>query len=75
VKEDFPTYGVGDVAKELGKRWEKVTNRTKFEVLAKADKARYEKVGYLIISSSLDRTESTLTKTIINLYFHKHLVK
>lgn len=43
VKKDFPNYTVGDIAKELGKRWEKCQNKAKFEALAKADKARYEK--------------------------------
>lgn len=43
VKEAFPGYGVGDIAKELGKRWEKCQNKPKFEVLAKGDKVRYEK--------------------------------
>ena len=44
MKKDFPNYTVGDIAKELGKRWEKCQNKAKFEALAKADKARYEKV-------------------------------
>lgn len=43
VKKEFPTYGVGDIAKELGKRWEKCTIKPKYEGLAKADKLRYEK--------------------------------
>jgi len=43
VKRDFPSYGVGDIAKELGKRWEKCTDKPKYEALARGDKARYEK--------------------------------
>lgn len=43
VKEVNPSYSIGDVAKELGRRWEKCPNRPKFDALAKADKARYEK--------------------------------
>lgn len=43
VKEENPSYGIGDVAKELGKRWEKCPNREKYDALAKADRARYEK--------------------------------
>jgi len=43
VKKAYPSYGVGDIAKELGKRWEACTNRPKFESLAQKDKARYEK--------------------------------
>lgn len=35
--------GVGDVAKELGKRWEQVKERSRFETLAAGDRARYEK--------------------------------
>ena len=38
--------GVGDVAKELGKRWEQVKERSRFETLAAGDRARYEKVGH-----------------------------
>ena len=45
VKAKYPSYTVGDIAKELGKRWEACTNRTKFEQLAAKDKQRYEKVS------------------------------
>jgi len=34
-----------EVAKELGKRWEVLKNRSKYEELAVKDKARYEKVS------------------------------
>jgi len=43
VKAKFPTYAIGDVAKELGKRWEACTNRAKFEALAAKEKERYTK--------------------------------
>jgi hypothetical protein len=41
VRAKFPSYAVGDVAKELGKRWEACTNRAKFEALSAKDKERY----------------------------------
>jgi len=43
VKAKHPTFGIGDIGKELGKRWEACTNRTKFEAMAAKDKERYEK--------------------------------
>jgi len=45
VKAIYPTYGVGDVAKELGDRWNKVSPETKhkYEEKANIDKLRYEK--------------------------------
>lgn len=43
VKAAFPTYGVADVAKELGRRWEKCPDRTPFDALAAKDKLRYQK--------------------------------
>lgn len=42
VREANPSYSVGDVAKELGARWAKVTDKTKYDALAAADKQRYE---------------------------------
>lgn len=42
-----PGHTVGDVAKELGKRWEVVTDRSKFERLAGEDKKRYEAVSVI----------------------------
>lgn len=36
-------WSVGDVAKELGKRWEACTNRGKYEALNEKAKERYEK--------------------------------
>ena len=44
MRAKYPSYSVGDVAKELGKRWEQCTARSKFEQLAAKDRARYEKV-------------------------------
>jgi hypothetical protein len=42
VKAAHPSYTVGDIAKELGKRWESCPNRSKFEAIAAKDKQRYE---------------------------------
>lgn len=48
----MPDATVGDVAKELGKRWNEASSdtRAKYEALAAKDKARYSKV-YLIFFS------------------------
>jgi len=43
VKAKYPSYGIGEIGKELGKRWEACTNRTKYEAMAAKDKERYEK--------------------------------
>jgi len=45
VKVLYPTYGVGEIAKELGARWNKVQTemKTKYEQKAVVDKQRYEK--------------------------------
>jgi len=45
VRAKYPSYAVGDVAKELGKRWEACTSRAKFEQMAAKDRQRYEKVS------------------------------
>lgn len=47
VKAANPDYGVGDIAKELGKRWADVepSDKTKFEAQAEKDKARYDRVS------------------------------
>lgn len=42
VRKMYPDYGVGDVAKELGKRWEVCKERPKFEAQSVKDKKRYE---------------------------------
>lgn len=45
VKAANPEYGVGDIAKELGRRWAEADpeTRSKYDVLADKDKIRYEK--------------------------------
>jgi len=45
IKGLNPEYGVGEIAKELGKLWGEVTPDTKkrYEAMAERDKARYEK--------------------------------
>jgi len=45
VKAIHPTHSVGDVAKELGDRWNKVTPevKSKYEAKAQTEKGRYEK--------------------------------
>merc|ERR1719431_1734026 len=45
VKEANPEFGIGDIAKEIGKRWADIDPNVKsrFEKLAEDDKARYEK--------------------------------
>lgn len=42
VKKIHPDWKVGEIAKELGKRWEHV-EKTKYEGEAARDKQRYEK--------------------------------
>ena len=49
VREDQPGMSVAEVAKELGKRWETLPDRPKFEALASKDKERYEKVRHFLI--------------------------
>lgn len=48
VKGQNPEYGVGDIAKELGRRWADADpeSKSKYEALAEKDKARYEKVSF-----------------------------
>jgi len=45
VRDLNPKWTVGDVAKELAKKWAAVTSaqKSKYEALAAKDKARYEK--------------------------------
>ena len=45
VKLMYPTYSVGEAAKELGERWNKVTieDKQKYEAKAALDKERYER--------------------------------
>lgn len=46
IKSSHPDYTVGDIAKELGKKWGEVdeTTKSKYEAMAEKDKARYERV-------------------------------
>jgi len=46
IKDNNPAFGVGDVAKELGKMWACVDPVTKarYEGMAERDKARYDEV-------------------------------
>jgi len=45
VRDVNPKYTVGEVAKELGKKWNVIgsAQKSKYEALAAKDKARYEK--------------------------------
>lgn len=47
VKALNPEYGVGDIAKQLGKQWSDVdpTVKSKYEAMAENDKKRYERVS------------------------------
>ena len=49
VKKEFPDYGIGEIAKELGRRWESCTNKAKYEQQAAKDKKRYETVSIVIL--------------------------
>jgi len=45
IKSSHPDYTVGDIAKELGRKWGEVdeTTKSKYEAMAEKDKARYER--------------------------------
>jgi hypothetical protein len=43
VKKANPGFSVGDIAKELGKEWREVTDKSKYEAQAEKDKERYRK--------------------------------
>jgi len=43
VRAKNPDWPIGEVGKELGKRWGLCTNKAKFEALANKDKERYAK--------------------------------
>jgi len=51
VKALNPEFGVGDIAKELGRKWSDVDPevKQKYESMAERDKARYERVGFGIL--------------------------
>ena len=46
VKKTHPEWTIGDIAKELGRRWETCGNKPKYEAQAAKDKKRYEQVVY-----------------------------
>jgi high mobility group protein B1 len=54
VKDKNPDWTVGEVAKELGRRWADVTPdaKSKFEALAAKDKVRYERENKVYKSGS-----------------------
>ena len=59
VRAANPGMGVADIAKELGRLWEKCNNKPKFEQMAQEDKARYERVSiYLHLLTALVRSNS-----------------
>ena len=45
MKAANPDFGVGDIAKELGRRWAEASEevKAKFEALAANDRVRYDK--------------------------------
>jgi len=47
IKGMNPQYGIGDIAKELGKLWSEISPDTKrkYEAMAERDKARYGRVS------------------------------
>jgi high mobility group protein B1 len=46
IRAQQPGWSVAEVAKELGKRWENLPDRPKYEAMASKDKERYEKVRH-----------------------------
>ena len=51
MKQLNPEYGVGDIAKELGRKWSDVDAevKSKYEAMADKDKQRYERVSHVTI--------------------------
>ena len=47
VRKEHSDWSVALVAKEMGRRWEKVSDRSKYEEMAAKDKTRYEKVRFM----------------------------
>ena len=43
VKRENPNAGVADIAKVMGEKWKKLSDKSKYEKMAKDDKARYER--------------------------------
>lgn len=62
VKMLNPEYGVGDIAKELGKKWSDAGPelKGKYEAMAEKDKARYERVSIPIFERP--RIERTISR-------------
>lgn len=54
MKQLNPEFGVGDIAKELGRKWSDVDAemKQKYEAMADKDKQRYERVSFFFILSS-----------------------
>ena len=63
VKAANPDFGVGDIAKELGRRWAEASEevKAKFEALAANDRVRYdkEKIAYQL-SKKAELSESMI---------------
>lgn len=51
VKALNPEYGVGNIAKELGRRWADCDPETKgkYEAMSEKDKARYDRVCFILL--------------------------
>ena len=62
VKKSFPDYSIGEIAKELGRRWETCPNKVKFEAMAAKDKKRYEEVS--TVNSHLNETAVGSVKSV-----------
>jgi hypothetical protein len=62
IKESSPQLSLGEMAKELGRRWQKCTNKGKFEALAKTDKVRYENEMTVYNSGAKKAKTSNKTK-------------
>jgi len=60
VKVVHPEYSVGEVAKEMGERWSKVTaeQKSKYEASAAAEKVRYEKDMANYKSGKIKKTQA-----------------
>lgn len=67
VKSLNPEYGVGDIAKELGKKWSDADPETKskYEAMAEKDKARYERVCFIKFYCLITYCENFETKNIV----------
>lgn len=55
VKANNPDYGVGDIAKELGRKWADAEPhvKQKYEAMAEKDKARYERVNIISFKNNI----------------------